>query len=130
MSTEAAKEFTSPKRALALSFRLSRDRWKAKAGKRRAEVRALKVRVRDLEASRDLWKQKAAHLQAQIDLLQAPAADPLPPSLPSSLSVPQVAPADPAACAPAACAPVAPPISQGATPPKKVRSARGRPASI
>jgi hypothetical protein len=71
MSTEPAVEFRSPKRALARSFRLSRDRWKAKAGQRRQENRALKVRLRDLETSRDLWKQKATHLQAQLDLLQA-----------------------------------------------------------
>lgn len=74
MSTEPAPEFRSPKRALARSFRLSRDRWKAKAGKRRVEIRVLKVRLRDLETSRDLWKQKAAHLQAHLDLFQAPLA--------------------------------------------------------
>jgi hypothetical protein len=70
MSTDPTAEFRSPKRALARSFRLSRDRWKAKAGQRRQEIRALKVRLRDLECSRDLWKQKAAHLQGQLDLLR------------------------------------------------------------
>jgi hypothetical protein len=72
MSTDPA-EFRSPKRALARSFRLSRDRWKEKAGQRRKEIRALMVRLRDLQVSRDLWKQKAAALQAQLDLLQASA---------------------------------------------------------
>src|SRR4051794_14068486 len=71
MPTEPEAEFRSPKRALARSFRLSRDRWKAKAGQRRQEIRGLKVRLRDLETSRDLWKQKAAHLQVQLDLLRA-----------------------------------------------------------
>ena len=40
MSDEAA-EYTSPKRCLARSFRLSRDRWKAKAGERLAISRDL-----------------------------------------------------------------------------------------
>ena len=84
MSTEPAAEFRSPKRALARSFRLSRDRWKAKAVLRRAEIRALEVRLRDLENSRDLWKQKAAHLQAQLDGLQAS------PEAPQRSSSPQI----------------------------------------
>jgi hypothetical protein len=83
MSKESTAEFRSPKRALARSFRLSRDRWKEKAGQRRAEIRALKVRLRDLEVSRDLWKQKATHLQSQLDLLRAsPEADSSPPAAP------------------------------------------------
>ena len=61
-----APKFRSPKRALARAFRLSRDRWKRKAGERRQQIKTLKVRLRDVEASRDLWKQKALHFQAQL----------------------------------------------------------------
>jgi hypothetical protein len=69
-----APEFRSPKRALARSFRLSRDRWKDKATRRRQQVKALQVRLRDLEVSRDLWKDKAAHLEAQLQQLRGGAA--------------------------------------------------------
>ena len=67
---EETPEFRSPKRALARSFRLSRDRWKQKATQRREEIKALQIRVRDLETSRDLWKEKALYLQAQLQQLQ------------------------------------------------------------
>lgn len=59
-------EFRSPKRCLARSFRLSRDRWKLKASQRRQQIKALQVKARDLEVSRDLWKAKALHLEAQL----------------------------------------------------------------
>jgi hypothetical protein len=68
---EPTPKFRSPKRTLARAFRLSRDRWKVKATRRREELRALKVRLRDVEASRQLWKQKALHLQEQLDGLLA-----------------------------------------------------------
>jgi hypothetical protein len=56
-------EYSSPKRCLARSFRLSRDRWKQKAADRLGQVKALKVKARDLRVSRDLWKQKALHYE-------------------------------------------------------------------
>lgn len=62
--------FRSPKRSLALSFRLSRERWKAKATSRLQQIKAFRVRVRDLQISRDLWKDKALHLQRQLEELQ------------------------------------------------------------
>jgi hypothetical protein len=65
-SPDDTPEFRSPKRCLARSFRLSRDRWKAKAAERLQQIKALKVKVRDLEVSRELWKAKALHLQAQL----------------------------------------------------------------
>jgi hypothetical protein len=75
--SDDAPKYRSPKRTLAHSFRLSRDRWKTKAAQRRAQLRALKVRLRDVEASRDLWKTKALHLQEQLQHLSAAAAAPL-----------------------------------------------------
>src|SRR5262249_32647528 len=71
-----APRFRSPKRALAHCFRISRDRWKLKATQRRQEVRALRVRLRDLLASRHLWKQKALHLQRQLEQLLGLAPQP------------------------------------------------------
>jgi hypothetical protein len=63
---EDTPKFRSPKRSLALAFRLSRDRWKAKATCRLREIKTLRVRVRDLLVSRDLWKAKALYLQEQL----------------------------------------------------------------
>jgi hypothetical protein len=77
---EGTPQFRSPKRSLALSFRLSRDRWKAKAACRLQEIKTLRVRVRDLQVSRDLWKAKALYLQEQLQQLSAgiPVATPNP----------------------------------------------------
>jgi hypothetical protein len=59
-------QFRSPKRALARSFLLSRNRWMALATDRLHQLKACRVRRRDLQASRVLWQQKALHLQRQL----------------------------------------------------------------
>lgn len=94
MPDEEAPEYISPKRCLARSFRLSRDRWKQKAADRLGQIKTLKVKARDLRISRELWKQKALHYEralrdkgllppalthTPIDPLPAPVADPPPP---------------------------------------------------
>jgi len=93
-------QFRSPKRSLALSFRLSRDRWKAKASRRLQDIKACRVRIRDLQTSRALWKEKALHLQRQIDELQGrAAAEPQPnhqPAVEGSLTPPAQAEPTPA----------------------------------
>ena len=120
-------EFRSPKRCLARSFRLSRDRWKHKATLRRQEIKALRVNLRDVEVSRDLWKDKALHLQAQLqellavvpppdDVAQAPAQTLA--GVPLAAHVPQ--PAPPGDCR----TPSASLDPQEAPPPKKARRAR------
>ncbi len=75
-------KFRSPKRALARSFFLSRNRWKEKAEQRGKRIKALQIRVRDLEVSRDLWKTKARHLQEQIGHLPTLSPTPLVDDLP------------------------------------------------
>ena len=111
---DEAPKFRSPMRALALSFRLSRDRWKAKAAQRREQLRAMAVRLRDVEASRDLWKQKALHLQEQIDHRSGLSSEPgLPP--PSQTTGP-----DPG-CPDTALAATAPPPTSAALLKKKRR---------
>jgi hypothetical protein len=109
-SPDNSPEYVSPKRCLAHSFRLSRDRWKLKATERRQQIKVLKVKLRDLEVSRDLWKQKALHLQAQLaELLGVvPPPDSVPPA-------DQPVPPGPTA---------APPAAHEADPPKKARRAR------
>ncbi len=107
---DAAPPYASPKRCLARSFRLSRDRWKQKANQRRQQVKALKVQVRDLRASRALWKAKALHLEAQL-------AGPPPDRGAARSRAGQAAP-------PPDPAPAAPADAPEAARPKKARRAR------
>src|SRR5437773_9843676 len=80
MAAEEAPEYRSPKRCLAHSFRLSRDRWKAKATQRLDSIRSLRVRIRDMALSRDLWKRKALYYQGLLRQAgRLPVADLLPP---------------------------------------------------
>jgi hypothetical protein len=118
-----APKFRSPKRALARSFRLSRDRWKNKANQRRQQIKALKIRIRDLEVSRDLWKEKALHLQRQQEELLGVASslqeeDPTIAVQTARLAPDVVAPEQPRPGAPDAV--LKPPLARGpapATPP-------------
>jgi hypothetical protein len=114
-----APEFRSPKRALARAFRLSRDRWKHKATRRLQQIKAFRVRVRDLEASRDLWKQKALHLQRHLE--QATGPDPAPQG-PGPADAPDP-PGPTAPQGPKGPAPAEAPAAEGPVP-KKARRAR------
>ncbi|MBA3580724.1 MAG: hypothetical protein H0W42_12160 [Gemmatimonadaceae bacterium] len=62
--------FRTPPRILIPKLVRSRDAWKAKATERKAQRKALEIRVRDLEASRDLHRQRAEQLQQQVALLE------------------------------------------------------------
>lgn len=112
-------QFRSPKRCLARSFRLSRDRWKLKATQRRQQIKALQVKARDLEVSRNLWKVKALHLEAQLAELLGVV--PPPDDEASGLGQADQAPS-PADRTPLALA--APPTAREDDPPKKARRAR------
>jgi hypothetical protein len=46
-------------------FRQGRERWKRRCAAKQAEIRALRVRIRDLEASRARWKQAALQNRSQ-----------------------------------------------------------------
>ena len=52
-------------RVLAESFRRSRDNWKQKCQKAKAEVKALRDRIRDLELSRAKWRDDAEAYQRE-----------------------------------------------------------------
>lgn len=110
-----APEYVSPKRCLARSFRLSRDRWKAKANDRRQQIKALQVKARDLQVSRDLWKQKALHLEARLAERLGVVASP--DDAPAHAHADLAAPPSPEPTTPAPDAPEA-------VPPKKARRAR------
>ena len=68
MTTAAA--FRTPPRILIPKLVRSRDGWKTKATARKAQRKALEIRVRDLEASRDLHRQRAEQLQERVTQLE------------------------------------------------------------
>ena len=63
--------FRTPPRILIPKLVRSRDAWKAKATDRKAQRKALAIRVRDLEASRDLHRQRAEQLRERVTQLEA-----------------------------------------------------------
>jgi DNA topoisomerase IA len=63
--------YRSPLRVLVEWLRRSRDNWKQKYLKVKAEVKRFKNRAYDLEKSRDRWKAEATGRQRQVEALQA-----------------------------------------------------------
>jgi len=66
----ATTSFQTPPRILIPKLVKSRDAWKAKATARKAQRKALEIRVRDLEASRERHRERADQLQQRIDHLE------------------------------------------------------------
>jgi hypothetical protein len=62
--------FQTPPRILIPKLLRSRDAWKVKATQRKAERKALQIRVRDLAASRVRHRSRADELQLRLDDLQ------------------------------------------------------------
>jgi chromosome segregation ATPase len=70
-SSEPKDEFKSPVRALVRFFRKSQQKWKKKALTRRAKIKDLQHKVRDIDASRTGWKSKVEQLEsAKEDLAE------------------------------------------------------------
>lgn len=65
-----ATGFQTPPRILIPKLVHSRDAWKAKATARKAQRKALEIRVRDLECSREHHRRRADQLQQRVDQLQ------------------------------------------------------------
>lgn len=61
---EGMDGFKSPLRLLVRFFRKSQQKWKQKALERRAKLKSLEHKVRDLDSSRTSWKNKAQQLEA------------------------------------------------------------------
>jgi hypothetical protein len=61
------REFQTPPRILIPKLLRSRDGWKAKAAQRKAQRKALQIRVRDLSLSRERHRRRADLLQQQLD---------------------------------------------------------------
>jgi hypothetical protein len=62
--------FQTPPRILIPKLLRSRDAWKVKATQRKAERKALQIRVRDLTASRARHRCRADELQLRLDQVQ------------------------------------------------------------
>ena len=52
-ANDSARAFRSPPRILIPKLAQSRDKWKAKAGRRKRELKKAQIRGRDLAASRE-----------------------------------------------------------------------------
>jgi hypothetical protein len=63
--------FRSPPRILIPKLILSRDKWKAKATRRKHELKKTQINARDLSASRDRWKKRALAAEQQTQDLQS-----------------------------------------------------------
>jgi uncharacterized protein (DUF3084 family) len=68
--TQAAPAFRSPPRILIPKLVESRDKWKAKAGRRKKELKKAQIRARDLAASRKGWKERALAAEQELQALR------------------------------------------------------------
>ncbi|MGA2253312.1 MAG: hypothetical protein ABSG53_01515 [Thermoguttaceae bacterium] len=68
------RRFKRPNRILARSFRLGRDKWKAKYNKLKEELKRMRNRVADATRSREQWSGRARQFQAELERLKQTAA--------------------------------------------------------
>ena len=68
--SEIRETFRTPVRILLPKLLKSRNGWKAKSDRRKAELKAAKVKIRDCSASRDMWRQRTEQLQEENRHLQ------------------------------------------------------------
>lgn len=68
--TDTPAAFQTPPRILIPKLVHSRDTWKHKATRRKAQNKALQIRVRDLTASRLRHRQRADRFAEQLDQLR------------------------------------------------------------
>jgi hypothetical protein len=60
------EQYKSSEQRLAKWFGESRDSWREKSLLRQKELRALEVKIRDLENSRDNWKERAKKAEKEL----------------------------------------------------------------
>ncbi len=63
--SEIRESFRTPVRILLPKLLKSRNGWKAKSDRRKAELKAAKIKIRDCSASRDRWRQQTEQLQEE-----------------------------------------------------------------
>jgi chromosome segregation ATPase len=67
---EIRESFRTPLRILVPKLFKSRNGWKAKSDRRKAELKAAKIKIRDCSASRDRWRQRTEQLEEENRLLR------------------------------------------------------------
>ena len=60
--SDIRQSFRTPLRILLPKLLKSRDAWKAKSDRRKAQLKAAKIKIRDCSASRDRWRERAERL--------------------------------------------------------------------
>jgi chromosome segregation ATPase len=63
--------FRTPQRILLPKLLASRAGWKRKAAERKRQLKAARIRQRDLEVSRDRWRARAAAAEGQVGALRS-----------------------------------------------------------
>ena len=63
--SEIREAFRTPVRILLPKLLKSRNGWKAKSHRRKAELKAAKIKIRDCSASRDHWRQRTEQLEEE-----------------------------------------------------------------
>lgn len=70
-ATLKVNTFRTPTRILVPKLLASRAGWKRKAGERKRQLKAARIRNRDLHVSRDLWRARAAAAESRAAELHA-----------------------------------------------------------
>ena len=68
--SEIREKFRTPMRILVPKLLKSRTGWKAKSDRRKAELKAAKIKIRDVSASRDRWRQQAEQAEEEARQLR------------------------------------------------------------
>lgn len=68
--SEIRESFRTPVRILLPKLFKSRDGWKSKSDRRKAELKAAKIKIRDCSASRDMWRQRTEQLAEETRQLR------------------------------------------------------------
>ena len=63
--SEIRESFRTPVRILLPKILKSRNGWKAKSDRRKAELKAANIKIRDCSASRDRWRQRTEQLEEE-----------------------------------------------------------------
>lgn len=71
--SEIRATYRTPPRILLPKLLKSRDDWKAKSDQRKADLKAAKVKIRDLSASRKRWRERTEQLEKEVSQLRARA---------------------------------------------------------
>jgi chromosome segregation ATPase len=73
--SDIRQSFRTPLRILFPKLLKSRDGWKAKSDRRKAQLKAAKIKIRDCSASRDMWRERAERLAQENQQLRQQLED-------------------------------------------------------